>query len=98
MQLNVVLIETFQFLLNGIHQQLHQTHNLVFRPFPVFSRESIEGEVLDAELCTAFHYVTYTFHSMEMSIQSVLIVFLCPTAVTVHNDCNVSGEMLKVYL
>ena len=49
--------------LQGIHQQVHQQGNFLFRAPPVFTAESEQCQGLDVSFCTILYYIPYRFHA-----------------------------------
>ena len=80
-------------------EQAHQVADFGFRPRPVFRREGVDGQPIDAELAGGAHALAQRLDAGAMAGQPRQAARLGPAAVAVHDDrymrvdltCLVSG-------
>jgi hypothetical protein len=68
----------------------------MLRPEPVFRREGIEGQNLDADFPASPHGCPDRFRPFSMSGDTPHGMLLSPPAVSIHDDGDVAGQLLKV--
>ena len=66
------------------------------RTLPVFGRESIERQGLDAEPGAGFHRVANRVHTGFVPRHARQIAVVGPAAIAVHDNCDVRGQARRI--
>jgi len=74
--------------------KMHEDIDFFFWSFPVFDAEGVESEKFYSEVNAELSDIFDGFASLTMSFSSGQIFFLSPSAVTIHDYCDVSGHLL----
>jgi hypothetical protein len=78
-------------LLNRFGKKGEEPSDLSVITPPVLSAKGVDGEVGDAELCSARNDATEGFGASGMSVKFIATLRTRPTAVAVHDD----GDMAR---
>ena len=81
-----------------VAEQAPQGFDFGFRAFPVFHGKRIERQRLNIEPAAGFDDLAHGFHPGAVPGDARQRAPLCPAAVAVHNDCDVSGQLCRVKL
>ena len=90
-QTNIILQESFEIILQVLTEQIHNGIYFFLRTFPVFCGKSVHSQMFYAQITTVFNDSFQCFRTCFMPCFSGQETFLCPSAVTIHDD----GNMLR---
>ena len=79
-------------------QQHHQRADFGGRTFPVFDRERVEGQHVDAETRRRLDRVAYGIDPRTVPFDPWEVPLRCPPAVAVHDDGDVGRKLLVIHL
>ena len=76
-------------------EQAHQIADLVLGPLPVFGREGVEGQRLDAQVAGRAHDVADRLDPRAMPGDARQVALLGPAAVAIHDDGDMVGTVMR---
>ena len=89
---DVVALHGFDRLVQILVQQAHNGFDFLFRPLPVFRREGIDGQVIDAEVPTVRGDFPEVLRTDRMAGRTGQTAFFRPAPVPVQNNRNMAGD------
>src|SRR5207302_4399111 len=73
-------------------QERHQEIQLLLRPLPVLHAQAVEGQLANAEPATLFDGGPDTRYPAAVSFDARQPTLLGPTAIPIHDDCDMAGQ------
>ena len=98
MELNFVLLHLFDGLQQILFQQAHDGGNLLQRALPVLRGKGVHCKVLQSDLLTIGGDAAESLCPRGVPRRTRQATALGPAAVSVHDDCHVAGQAVKIHL
>src|SRR5210317_1577327 len=94
-QPNASFLELAQLLFQKVAEQSHQGIDFVTGTSPIFRTEGIQSQVTDAQIETVIDDPLDALNTFTVSQDAWQASFFSPTAITVHNNRKMSGNLHK---
>ena len=95
---DVVLVERGQLQAQIALEQRHQRVDLGPRAFPVLHRKRVQRQHADAETRRRLDDIPHRIDSGTVSLDPRQVTLRRPTAVAIHDDGDVRGQLLEIHL
>jgi len=89
---DLTFVELLSFTEKKVNEKCHQGRHLFIRSVPVLFTKSEEGESRDSDSSAVPNDSSDRFCTFPMPFRTRLVTRLSPTAVTVHDDSEVTGQ------
>jgi hypothetical protein len=93
---NVVAPQLGQLRLCEVHTQIEQQRNLGGIAFPVLGREAVDGHHRDAPVAGGARHFAQCHDAATMAFDRRHPALARPAAVAVHDDRDVSGQLVRI--
>ena len=93
-----VLFHRVDALVQVLLQKAHDAVDLVLRSLPVLGREGIDRQVINAEMLAVSAELSKRFGACLVPCRARKASLLCPAAIAVHNDGNMTRQVVQINL
>ena len=93
-----VLLHRVDALVQVLLEKLHDAVDLVLRPLPVLGRKGVDRQVVDAEILAVGAKAAEGLRAGLVARRARQGTLLRPAAVAVHNDGNMTRQVVQVNL
>ena len=83
---HVISLQFGSFLTDRPTYEIHQSVDLLRGTIPIFGREGIKSQILNADIGGEFSDIMDTIDALGMPFATVAATFASPTAVAIHDD------------